>query len=69
MTESTDRKYLEMRERQARDWLLRHYQDIGAPAIAAALDVAVGPEKKLEKSAPERLGVMPSFLLADDHAA
>ena len=22
MTESTDRKYLEMRERQARDWLL-----------------------------------------------
>jgi hypothetical protein len=55
-------------EAQAQDRLLRHYQKIGAPAVAAALNVA---ETEIEKPKPgaEQLMAVPAFLLADDHAA
>lgn len=67
MSDSTDKKCAETCERQARDRLLRHYQQIGAPAIAAALDAVKRADA--EKGAGERQGAMPSFLLSDDHAA
>lgn len=72
MSETTNRKCVDARERQARDRLLRHYQKIGAPAIAAALDAAIGAEKRprAEKDVGERQGALPSLLhLSDDHAA
>ncbi len=71
MSDLTDRKCVEKRERQARDRLLRHYRKIGAPAIAAALDVSLEARKEIgaETAAGERKVSAPGFLLSDDHAA
>ncbi len=71
MSQSWDRKCVEKRESQARDRLLRHYREIGAPAIAAALDVSgkAAKEGGADKAARERQAVAPRVLLSDDHAA
>lgn len=58
-------------EAQAQDRLLRHYRQIGAPAVAAALDV--GTEKSLRQDDEQGLsaGIAegPAFLFAEDRAA
>lgn len=57
-------------EAQAQDRLLRHYQKIGAPAVAAALNVsgAQTPDETPEPDAQQPVAV-PAFLLSDDCAA
>ncbi|MEK4033186.1 hypothetical protein WOC76_18255 [Methylocystis sp. IM3] len=70
MPQSADRKCVEKRERQARDRLLRHYRDIGAPAIAAALDVVRAVQESCaEDPAGELRDSTRGFPRRDDHAA
>lgn len=70
MPQLADRKCVEKRERQARDRLLRHYREIGAPAIAAALDVVrVVQESCVEDPAGERRDMTRGCARRDDHAA
>lgn len=60
----------ELPDAQAPDRLVRHYREIGAPAVAAALNVgAAAMREKAREPRADKATPAPAFLLMDDHAA